>query len=274
MEGRREPPWWRRPGRRRPVVLLYHGFADARRDDDPENLFVPLPELDAQMGWLREQGWAVLTWQEWDEIVRGERPTPRRSVLVTIDDAYDSTREGLQVLARHQAPAVLYVPGGIIGQTAHWLPEPPDEPLLTREQLLEIREQHGQLLEIGVHGFDHTPMTDRDADALRRQTAEARDVLEDALQARVLPSFAYPFGSHDAAARSAVERAGFVSAFSVFDDVGRFAIARVDVNATDSLASFRLKLMPGYRAAWRLLDRFAFIRRGIRAVLTRSGDGG
>ncbi|QWC85308.1 polysaccharide deacetylase family protein [Nocardioidaceae bacterium] len=261
----REPPWWRRLGRREPVVLLYHGFADAPRPDDPEHLFVPLPELDAQLAWLRREGWALLTWGEYEAIRRGRAPRPRRSVLLTIDDAYDSTRAGLAVMARHEAPCVLYTPAGLIGETAEWLPEPEDEPLLTADELKELA---GPLVAMGVHGWDHSPMRGGGADYLAQQTAEARNRLEEVVGPTV-PSFAYPFGIHDAAARRAVAEAGYDSAFSVFDDKGTFAISRVDVNATDSLASFRLKLMPGYRRVWRLLDRASFLRRGTRRLLTR-----
>ena len=42
----------------------------------------------------------------------------------------------------------------------------------------------------------------------------------------------------------------------VFDDHGRFAVSRVDVNATDTLTSFRIKVqLPHYRRWWTALDR-------------------
>ena len=255
------------------MVLLYHGFAEAVRDDDPENLFVALPELDAQLRWLRAEGWATLSWAEYAAIHRGERRPPRRSVLITIDDAYVSTREGLEVLARHEAPCIVYAPGGILGETAHWLPEPPDEPLLSGAELRTLQDRHGGLVDFGVHGWDHTSMAERSTVDLHEQTVAARAALERAL-GNVTPSFAYPFGDHDVTARRAVEEAGFELAFSVFDDVGRFAISRVDVNATDSLPSFRLKLMPGYRRAWRALERLSIVRKAVRVALTRSGRDG
>ena len=255
------------------MVLLYHGFAEAVRDDDPENLFVPLPEFDAQLAWLREEGWEILAWHEYAAIRRGERQVPRRSVLITVDDAYVSTRDGLEMLARHQAPSIVYAPAGILGETAHWLPEPADEPLLSAEELRELAQRHEGLVEFGVHGWDHTAMSDNGSEYLRQQTSGARTLLEESL-ARVTPTFAYPFGDHDRAARQAVAEAGFDLAFSVFDDVGPFAISRVDVNATDSLASFRLKLMPGYRRVWRALDSLSFVRKSVRMLLTRPGSDG
>ena len=85
-------------------------------------------------------------------------------------------------------------------------------------------------------------------------------------------SFAYPFGGHDHAARAAVAAAGFDIGFSVFDDAGRHAVSRIDVNATDSLASFRFKVqLPHYRRWWNALERAPVVRRHVRA-LTSGGS--
>ena len=81
---------------------------------------------------------------------------------------------------------------------------------------------------------------------------------------------AYPFGLHDEAAREAVRRSGARVAFSVFDDAGTFAVSRVDVNAADTLRTFRIKLMPRYRRIWRLLQCAPWMRRAVRRVATSS----
>lgn len=253
---------------RAPVALMYHGFSRGRRADDPENLFVDAGRFEAQLSDLLERGWqpldldAHLAWRR-----TGRRPA-HRSFLVTIDDGYTSVLDlALPVLERLDVPAVLYVPAELVGRTAQWLPHPAEEPLLDAEALRHL-EQH-PLVEIGVHGADHSDLREAGADELRRQVGDARARLQDHLAAPAR-SFAYPFGGHDAASRAAVAGAGFDVAFSVFDDAGDHAVSRIDVNAVDTRSSFRLKTgLPGYRRAWRALAGSGFVRRQVRALSTR-----
>lgn len=255
--------------RRGPVVLMYHGFCTERRDDDPENLFVPIARFEEQLSWLAENGWTALTLDQYLEVRAGARPPGRKTVLITIDDGYPSVAElAAPVLARHAVPALLYVPAGLLGSTAEWLPSPADEPILDAADLRRVSETAP--VEIGLHGWDHQDMTTLTAAELVRHTRHGREVLTEALGAPIR-SFAYPYGSHDAASRAAVRDAGFGHAFSVFVDAGPLAVSRVDVNATDSLASFRVKLLPQYRRVWAALDRAPGVRRAVRRLTTRPG---
>lgn len=256
---------WQLRGRA-PVVFLYHGFCEQRRADDPENLLVEVSALEEQLRFLLDRGWEPLTLGRWLEIESGAAPRPRRSFLVTIDDALVSVLDlAVPVLERLAVPCVVLAPVGLVGRTAEWLPMPADLPLATRDQLVATAEG---AVEIGLHGWDHTSMVGLGPDELALQVRRGRDELE-AWSGRRPRAFAYPFGDHDARARSAVADAGFEVGFSVFDDVGPMAVSRVDVNATDTLSSFRVKTLPAYRRLWRVLQRAAFVRRAARTVLTR-----
>ena len=78
-------------------------------------------------------------------------------------------------------------------------------------------------------------------------------------------AFAYPFGTHDLAARTAVAAAGYDVAFAVAREHGRFAVDRVFVQSTDSLLAFRLKLSLGYRLLSRTAGRAWRLRHAVRA---------
>ena len=99
------------------------------------------------------------------------------------------------------------------------------------------------------------------------------DALQDAtgVSAR---AFAYPFGTHDLAARTAVAAAGYDVAFAVAREHGRFAVDRVFVQSTDSLAAFRLKLSGGYRLVSRAGGRAWKVRHLVRAQVARARPGG
>lgn len=251
---------------RQPVVFMYHGFCEHWRDDDPENLFVEVTALEQQLRWLLDHGWEPLTLARWVEVRARRQPAPSRSFLLTIDDALVSVADlALPVLERLAVPCVLFVPMGLVGRTAEWLPEPADAPILDRGRLVALDRD---LVELGVHGWDHTSMAGCGPDELTLQVDRGRQELESWL-GHPPRAFAYPFGDHDAGARARVAEAGFDVAFSVFDDAGPVAVSRVDVNATDTLSSFRFKTIPSYRRLWRLSHRVAFLRRAARVALTR-----
>ena len=253
---------------REPVVLMYHGFTERRRRDDPENLFVEVAQFERQLTWLLASGWRALDLDTYLEAMDSGRRPASRSFLVTIDDGFRSVSDlALPVLERLGVPALFYVPSGLLDATATWLPAPADMSIVDADHLRHLH--HDSVLEVGLHGYDHSDMRALDASGLEQQVARARDVLSSAIEAPVR-SFAYPFGSHDAAARAAVERSGMQVAFSVYDDAGRFAVSRVDVNATDSLRSFQVKVrLPRYRTVWNALQHAPVVRRGVRQLTTR-----
>lgn len=247
-----------------PVVLMYHGFAEAPPAHDPYCLVVTRERLAEQLGVLRRGERSATDLDGYlDAVARPRRP---RRVLVTIDDGYQSVADiAAPMLAEAGVPALLFVPPGRLGTTSAWMDDFADEPLMDADTL---RRMPAFGIEIGCHGWDHTVMVELSDAELRRHTVEARDALAD-LTGTVPRAFAYPEGRYDDRALAAVEAAGFEVAFSVHDDAGRFAISRVDVNSTDTPSTFRLKMVPGYRRLWRLANRATVVRRTVRRVAQR-----
>lgn len=252
--------------RRSPLVLLYHGFTRTPRDDDPENLFVELSAFEEQLDHLLSRGWEPLDLDGYLAARAGTRRAAR-SFLVTIDDALESVASlAAPALSARGVPAVLYVPAGLIGATASWLPFPKDEPLLGVEDLRDLTSQHD--IELGGHGWKHTSMAGLSPRALRRETLHVRERLCEVIGYHPR-SFAYPFGTYDKAAAAAVADAGYQVGFSVHRDGGPMAVSRVDVNATDTLGTLRVKTVPGYNRLWRALELARPVRRVIRRTAAR-----
>ena len=249
--------------RNRPVVLMHHGFATTRRDDDPEALFVTEDALRCQLEYLRRHRWTALDLDGYLRAIGGGRRSSR-DFLFTVDDGYVSVATlAAPLLARFGVPLVLFVPSGLIGKSASWLTSPRDEPLLDRDALRELSRQG---VEIGAHGFEHRSMAGLDDAQLRRGCVDVREQLADVV-GRPPRAFAYPFGHFDLRAQAAVEAAGYEVAFSVHEDAGPFGISRVDINATDTVAHFRLKLLPGYRRVWRAAGRLGPLRPAVRKTM-------
>jgi len=175
---------------------MYHYFGDAP-GPDPERLFVGERAFTAQLEHLRRRGWRALSLDVYLAALDGA-PTPRRSYLLTIDDGHESVaRIAAPLLSAARVPSVLFVCPGLLGDRARWAEAYPQEQLLSAEQLKELAETD---MELGVHSWDHTRMVRMDEPTLQRHIVDARAKLEATTGVRAR-SFAYPYGTHDAAAR-------------------------------------------------------------------------
>lgn len=253
---------------RRPsaLVLMYHGVDRVRAATDPHGMFVTPASFRAQVEQLLEAGFVPVSEQAYLDGLGGA-PLPRRAVLITFDDGYLGVGEhAAPVLASLGVPSVLYVPVGLIGGWSDWLDPGHRHPLMTPGDLRSVRAQG---MAVGTHGLDHSDLTTLSDAELRRHTVETRQVLE-AVVGDQVRSFAFPYGNHDARARAAVRAAGYRAAFAVHRPVDGYAIRRIDVNASDTMRTFRLKLRRFYPVAWRASDRFPPARRVVHDLLGRA----
>ena len=246
----------------RPLILNYHAFGKRSTADDPHHHFVPVDAFADQIDALLGRGWNPLDESSYLAGLRAQR-WPAHSFLITIDDGFVSTLEGGEVLAARGVPAIVYIPAGLLGgSTGAWPSEMKDEPLLDADG---VRALVGCGVSVGAHGWDHAPMRDMAPEELRRNTYEARRVLADVVG--VAPrTFAYPGGHYDAAARAAVEAAGYDAAFAVAGNDGPYAIPRVDVNASDTPRTFALKCSRWWPAAQVVGSRLPRLRRALHRL--------
>ncbi|MEZ0579077.1 polysaccharide deacetylase family protein [Nocardioides sp. MH1] len=254
----------------RPLVLMYHGVDHVPADRDPYGMFVTPAAFRAQVEQLLESGFVPVSEDAYLAALAGGPALPRKAALITFDDGYVGVGEhAVPVLASFGLPSVLYVPAGLVGGASVWLEPRHRHLLMAGEDLVAV---HRSGMAVAAHGFDHQDLTTLSAADLRRHTTEARAELE-ALLGEEVRTFAFPYGTHDARVREAVRAAGYRAAFAVHDGAGDFAVPRVDVNATDSMLSFRLKLRRSYPALRRALGRAPAVRRMAHDLLSRApGD--
>jgi peptidoglycan/xylan/chitin deacetylase (PgdA/CDA1 family) len=248
---------------RMPRVLMYHNFGEVPPAGDPERLFVSVETFRAHLDLLRRGGWRALTLDEFTATLDGA-PAPRKSYLITIDDGHESVLStAAPILAEAGIPSVLFVPPGVLGGPVKWNPVYADEQLSGKADIATLA---GTGMAVGVHGYDHTRMFEMDSAELYRNVVRARDEVAE-MMGGTPRSFAYPFGTHDRDARQALEDAGYTVSFAVAREHGRFAVDRVYVKGTDSLAVFRFKLSLAYRFASRVGGRTPWLRHKVRALL-------
>lgn len=252
--------------RRDPLVLMYHGFTDGPLGDpDPDALHVSADSLRRQLELLRRRGFRFL---DLDGYTAGTHSggDMKKRCLITIDDGYRSVLDvALPIFEEFAVKPVVFISVGCVGASSAALGASPDRPLLDADGIRTL-VSHGW--SIGAHGHEHRSLVGAGVERLHGDVAGAKEAIESVV-GRSCSSFAYPFGDFDDAAVLAVARGGFTTGFAVHREGGALARSRVDVNATDTPLTFRLKLFPHYRRWWRAAGRL----RGLRPLIRTLGGG-
>ena len=218
-------------------VLMYHrvtGNISATANGREFN--VPPAKFDEQMNWLQQHGYHPITQATLFRALADDGRLPDKPVVITVDDGYadgvHAILHGLVTRTRHW-PAAFFIISGRIGR----------EPFLSWSDL-HLLERAG--MDIGSHTVFHTPLARLTPAQLRFELTRSRATLAAGL-GHPIYWFAYPYGSVDVRAQAAVEKAGYLLAFSTVPGTWlsiseRVALPRIIVPGTATLAQFAAAL--------------------------------
>lgn len=244
LRGRRTAQ--RKAGAGSAIVLAYHSLSDLSSDPVLGEYGVEGESFAGQLDMLAARGRRfvdldlLLAWLD------GRAPLPKKATLVSFDDAYANLLPAaVEVLSRRGIPAVVFAVSGQVGGTNEW-----DRhlgagtlPLLDADGLRALIDAG---IEIGSHSVSHSQLTKVGADRVEAEVRDSADQLEGAGLPRPR-AFAYPHGEWNGEAAAAAARVGYAVAFTI--DHGRieagcnrYALPRVEVLASDSHRSLRVKL--------------------------------
>ena len=228
---------------RPPVVLVYHGVAEAPAADDPVRLLTPPRNLDAHIRLLRAHRYEFRTAAG---LTDGGPPSAGVAAL-TFDDGWANwCTTALPVLTAHGISATFYVCPGLWGQQHPDLPSTPEGRLLGREDAIEL---HAAGMELGAHSLTHPDLRKLPDRELEREVRGSKEAVEE-LTGRACETFAYPFGFHDRRVERAVESAGFRLGFAWLPGPWRqFAAPRLPAPSRRGRAGLALKIH-GVRRRW------------------------
>jgi peptidoglycan/xylan/chitin deacetylase (PgdA/CDA1 family) len=252
----------------RVLVLCYHAIEDQSGDRVLAPYGVRPALFSEQLDMLSRLGFSFITPAQLAAHLASDAPLPRRPVLITFDDGYESLLDlARNVLQPRGIPALVFAVTGMASSTNEW-----DQAYGAAQVKLLAHEQLRDLgafgVEVGSHSRSHREMPLLDASEQEQEAAGSADDL--AAQGLPRPRFfAYPFTFADGASKAAVRKAGYCAAFG--GQVGwikrasdPFALPRVMILASDCGWRFRFKV-----AAPRLFANLAWLREGIRRRVKR-----
>jgi GT2 family glycosyltransferase/peptidoglycan/xylan/chitin deacetylase (PgdA/CDA1 family) len=240
------------------LVLAYHSLSDLRGDPVLGEYGIDPATFAAQLDMLAARGHHFVDLDLLLAAVEGRAPLPSKATLVSFDDAYaDLLPAATEVLSARGIPAIVFAVSGQIGGSNEWDRHlgAPELPLLDAAGLRTLTEAG---IEIGSHTVNHPQLTKVPEETVAAELRGSADEIEAAGLPRPR-SFAYPHGEWSESIAAAAKAAGYDAAFTI--DHGharagcdRYAIPRIEVLASDSHRSLRLKLAT---AGWpdRVRDR-------------------
>lgn len=169
------------------------------------------------------------------EYWKGRRRLPRKPIVLTFDDGYEShLKNAARVLRRLGWPGVLYLSAGAL--------KTPGAEGISREHVQDLIRLGWEL---GSHTIGHSDVSTLTPDRLRYEISYSKRFFERMFKVPV-ESFCYPAGKYDDDAVAEVKRAGYRTATTVNEGLGNpeelLLLKRIRVNGSDTAATLERKL--------------------------------
>lgn len=224
---------------------MYHQVGDFTPMASHRSTYCDRRRFSAQMALLRYLGYRVITLDRaLAELAGGG--VIGRTVVLTFDDGYENFyQHAWPQLARHRFPAMVYLLSALIGEPARWFAADGRETPMLMDRA-RVRELRALGVQFGSHGVTHQKLAEVDATTLQHEVTASKRELE-ALLGESVDHFCYPYGSHNEAAVSAVEAAGYRSAVTcqraaATSTFHPLVLPRKAISYGDSLIGFWWKL--------------------------------
>jgi len=215
-------------------VLTYHKLS---RNGAPDAMTVREPDFEAQMRFLRDNGYRVISLDDLFEFLQLRRQIPARSVVITFDDGWRSVYDiAWPILKKYGYPATLFVYTDLIvgsRETLSW------------EQ---VREMSREGLDIQCHSKTHRYLGRKERkesfrdyfEAVRKEITEPSKILRKHT-GREVKYLAYPYGDTNALVVAMTRQEGYRLAFTVERESAPFFSNDFRVSREMIYGSFGLK---------------------------------
>lgn len=215
-------------------VLTYHKLS---RNGNPDAMTVREADFEAQMRFLRENGYRVIPLGDLFEFLQLRRQIPARSVVITFDDGWRSVYDiAFPILKKYGYPATLFVYTDLIvgsRETLSW------------EQ---VRELSRNGFDIQGHSKTHRYLGRKERkesfrdyfEAVRKEIVESSRIIRNHT-GREVKYLAYPYGDTNALVGAMTRQEGYRLAFTVDRESAPFFSNDFQVGRAMIYGSFTLE---------------------------------
>lgn len=213
-------------------VLAYHKFSKDRADA----MTVTESAFEMQMAFLKENGYHVVTMDQFFDFLDFKVPLPEKSVVITIDDGWRSVYDiAFPILRKYGYPATLFVYTDFIHPTDRSL----DWHL--------IREMSGHGMDVQCHTKTHRKLLKGNQEsfrdyfeALKKELTESAAIVKRNLNKDV-KYLAYPFGDTHPLVIALLMKLGYRGAFTVERESNPFFVHPYRLHRSMIFGSFDLQ---------------------------------
>lgn len=182
-------------------ILCYHRFGTSN-----SKMVISAARFAAQLEWLSRNGYRVIPLADLQDFLAGRRALPQKSVVITIDDGYESVfKLAYPLLKQYGFPATVFVYTDFLGagDALRWP---------------QIQEMAGSgLIDIQSHTKSHRNLIERNSAEtderyrinLNAEMQVPKDILQRRLEGHRVKAIAYPYGDANAVVMDAATRSGF-----------------------------------------------------------------
>lgn len=211
---------------KRVPVLMYHEIGDVENGN-----YVRRPEFEAQIKWLKENGYQTVSLGDLYRHLKEGKSLPLKPIVLTFDDGYETFYSVVAPLLRpYKYRATNFIITGMIGKHREHM---------TWAQVAELAADG---FEMAAHSINHPDLRKVSGDRMRKELAGSKLELEAQIQ-KPVQFFAYPAGRYNDEAQQAVREAGFLAAVTtepgpVTPDSVYTRWPRVRIQRGESIAGF------------------------------------
>lgn len=182
-------------------VLMYHGVAPELPKGWPRSLVMPTKEFQAQMQYLHDEGYTVVTVEALAKRLE-QGLNVDKYVALSFDDGYkNNLTVAIPIMQQYNAKGSFFVVNRLIGK-----PEYMDE--------ADIKKVIAAGMELGSHTYSHNPLADIEDKYLVWETDTSRYWLKKKFDGYIVRTLAYPNGSYNARVIAAAKKYGFYRALT------------------------------------------------------------
>ena len=213
-------------------ILNYHRVDN--KDDNP--LTLKVADFEAQIKFLVDSGYSVVTPDELVDARQGGKSLPKNPVVICFDDGHDDIYKNVfPILQKYKVRATVFVVTNHIGMSD----------FLNWDQAREL--QASGLVDIENHTMSYKDLTRVKGDKLWEQIYGAKQAIEWALK-KPSKFISFPEGKYTVAAEETAKelnyRAGFIEDYGLTagDKDDGFVLTRIPVQGSNPQTLLRFKL--------------------------------